>query len=433
MSSSSHHSELTDRGHEKFVELCAVYTSGSLDAAEQMELNEHLAGCDECQKLLADYRSLVHDAIPLVADRSSVGHLVGYDLELADTKRRLFASLPADKSQSNGKARFRWQGLWKHGRLFTSPALRYAALLTLGTCVGWAGYMVGIKNSTRSASVPIEQDQTRALRLQLSDAIRDRASLRGLLEHRNQELQTVRAEIDRQVRQSATLQQVLNESEASQSQAAATAGRVNNENTALKAEREEISRRLDEAQSNVLNTKQRLEQLEAERVALQVESSTEQRRIEELNAQVSEQQRLLAADRDIRELMGARDLLLADLYDVDRNGHNKTPFGRIFYTKNKSLVFYAFDLDKQTLVRNAKTFQAWGARATARGNEDPISLGIFYLDNANARRWLLKLDDPKTLERIDSVFVTVEPEGGSRKPSNRQLLFTYLRGEANHP
>ena len=183
----------------------------------------------------------------------------------------------------------------------------------------------------------------------------------------------------------------------------------------------------------MVKAKGRLDQLEAERVALEVQSATDQRKVEELTAQVSEDQRLLTADRDIRELMGARDLLLADLFDIDRNGHSKKPFGRIFYTKNKSLVFYAFDLDKQTLLHNAKTFQAWGARATARGNEDPISLGIFYLDNANARRWLLRLDDPKTLERIDSVFVTVEPEGGSRKPSNRQLLFTYLRGEANHP
>ena len=60
-------------------------------------------------------------------------------------------------------------------------------------------------------------------------------------------------------------------------------------------------------------------------------------------------------------------------------------------------------------------------------------MGIFYMDNASARRWVLKLDDPKVLEEVDSVFVTIEPNGGSKKPSGKQLLFAYLRGDANHP
>jgi hypothetical protein len=433
MSSSSCNSELNDRGHEKFVELCALCDSGDLSTAERIEFHEHLAGCEVCKRLLVDYRRLVRGTLPLLVGDSDVEGAAGFDEELATTKSRLFASLQGSEAHLGEKVLSRRVGFRKGWRVWAGPALKCAALLMLGTCVGWGGYMVGLKNATRIASVPVEQDQTRELRQQLSDAIRQRDSLRGLVEQRNQELRTASAEVDRQERQSSTLQRLLDESAASLSQAVAAAGSLNSENAALKADREGISRRLEETQANLAKVKQQLDQAEAEGVAFQVESATAAKKIEELNAQVSEEQRLLAADRDIRELMGARDLLLADLFDIDRNGHNKKPFGRIFYTKNKSLVFYAFDLDKQTLVHNAKTFQAWGARATPRGNEDPISLGIFYLDNASARRWLLKLDDPKTLERIDSVFVTIEPEGGSIKPSNRQLLFTYLRGEANHP
>jgi hypothetical protein len=55
------------------------------------------------------------------------------------------------------------------------------------------------------------------------------------------------------------------------------------------------------------------------------------------------------------------------------------------------------------------------------------------MDNAAMRRWVLKFDDPKVLAQIDSVFVTVEPHGGSNKPSGKQLLFASLRGEPNHP
>jgi len=42
-------------------------------------------------------------------------------------------------------------------------------------------------------------------------------------------------------------------------------------------------------------------------------------------------------------------------------------------------------------------------------------------------------DDPKTLEDIDAVFVTVEPRGSSPHPSGKQLLFASLRISPNHP
>jgi hypothetical protein len=80
--------------------------------------------------------------------------------------------------------------------------------------------------------------------------------------------------------------------------------------------------------------------------------------LEARNKTIDEQQELLAHDRDIRELIGARDLYIAEVYDVDGNGKIRKPFGRVFYTRGKSLVFYAYDLD-QTSVKNASTIQAW--------------------------------------------------------------------------
>ena len=59
-------------------------------------------------------------------------------------------------------------------------------------------------------------------------------------------------------------------------------------------------------------------------------------------------------------MMGARQLYIADVFDVDREGQTRQPFGRVFYTKGKSLVFYAFDLDRRSGDHNAKAFQAWG-------------------------------------------------------------------------
>jgi len=138
---------------------------------------------------------------------------------------------------------------------------------------------------------------------------------------------------------------------------------------------------------------------------------------------------LLEHDRDIRELMGARDLYMAEIHDVSKAGTDKT-YGRVFYTKGKSLIFYAYDLDAQPGVQNA-SFQAWGRRGPDK--QQALNLGIFYEDNVSKKRWVLKASDPKTLQDIDAVFVTVEPTGGSHHPSGKQLLFAYLRISPNHP
>ena len=146
---------------------------------------------------------------------------------------------------------------------------------------------------------------------------------------------------------------------------------------------------------------------------------------------LDQQQELLAHDRDIRDLMGARDLYVAEVYDVERNGETKKPYGRVFYTKGKSLIFYAYDLDQQAGAKNASTFQAWGRRGPDW--QQALNLGIFYVDNSSKKRWVLRFDDPKALAQIDAVFVTVEPNGGSHKPSNKPLLFAYLHIDPNHP
>ena len=140
---------------------------------------------------------------------------------------------------------------------------------------------------------------------------------------------------------------------------------------------------------------------------------------------------LLAAGRDIHDLMGARNLHIADVFDVDSKGKDQRAFGRVFYTEEKSLIFYAFDLgDRNTEKRNA-SFQVWGTRGPAQNPAQ--SLGIFYVDDQKQNRWLLKFEDPRILAEIDSVFVTIEPPGGSARPTGRKFLYAYLNANPNHP
>ena len=152
---------------------------------------------------------------------------------------------------------------------------------------------------------------------------------------------------------------------------------------------------------------------------------------EKLSAQTETLERersLLAAGRDIHDLMGARNLHIVDVLDVDSKGKDRRAFSRVFYTEEKSLIFYAFDLgDRGTAKRNA-SFQVWGARGPAQNPAQ--SLGIFYVDDQKQNRWVLKFEDPGILAEIDSVFVTVEPPGGSAKPTGHKLLYAYLKGES---
>ncbi|PYT37472.1 MAG: hypothetical protein DMG45_25855, partial [Acidobacteria bacterium] len=146
--------------------------------------------------------------------------------------------------------------------------------------------------------------------------------------------------------------------------------------------------------------------------------------LKDKDATIDEQQRFLASDRDIRNLMGARDLYIAEVYDVGGNGKRRKPYGRVFYTKGKSLIFYAYDLDQQPGVKEASTFQAWGLRGPDRNAA--LNLGMMYVDNSTNKRWVLRFDDPEALQKVNAVFVTVEPNGGSPAPRGKQVLFAYL-------
>ena len=140
---------------------------------------------------------------------------------------------------------------------------------------------------------------------------------------------------------------------------------------------------------------------------------------------IDRERKLLVADLNIRELMGARNLHIVDVFDVDGKGKTQRPFGRVFYTEAKSLIFYAFDL------KGGATFQAWGQREAR--DESAQSLGIFYVDDQKQNRWVLKFEDPKVLAQINAVFVTVEPPGGSVKPNRQKMLYAYLNATPNHP
>src|SRR5713226_1114306 len=132
-------------------------------------------------------------------------------------------------------------------------------------------------------------------------------------------------------------------------------------------ERGTFAQKLDTAQASLHRIQSELDSERQQRSQDQLRAESLESQIRDLYAElrdreqtINKQEELLAHDRDIRDLMGARDLYIAEVYDVARDGATQRPYGRVFYTTGKSLIFYAYDLDQQAGVKNASTFQAWG-------------------------------------------------------------------------
>jgi hypothetical protein len=183
------------------------------------------------------------------------------------------------------------------------------------------------------------------------------------------------------------------------------------------------------AELNRLRTQHQRDMLQLASLNGSVDSLTV--RLSEQDKRASADEHFLAADRDIRNLIAARNLYIADIMDVKGTGQSRKPFGRVFYTKTKSLVFYAYDLDQQPGVRRTSTFQVWGR--TGSGDQKPINLGILYRDSATRRCWTLHVDDPQQLSRLDSIFVTIEPHRQTDRPTGKPFLFASLQRLPNHP
>ena len=431
--------------HDEFLELCAVSTSGQLSEEDQRRLQEHLVVCSSCREALQQYEAIIRHAIPAIAAEETPENLeAGPRWSEKQAESALFERIaredekpgierkgPIQPHRQNSARRVlspasaaAWRSVW---------AL-YAAGILLFIALGFCAYQVGIRRGTNAANVTAPHPDTQSqisLEEKLSDASHEREVARAQVEQRDSLIASLRRQLEQQ---SAKIDQM----KAAQEQSDTALRNADAGRQELIEQRTEAQQRFNSAQLSAQALQKKLDSIAEQSSQDAKRAATLDAKVNELtnllhqrDAAVDQQQELLAHDRDIRELIGARDLYVAEVYDVARTGATQKPYGRVFYTKGKSLIFYAYDLDQQTVAKNAGTFQVWGRRGPDR--EQAFPLGIFYEDNAAKKRWVLKLDDPKLLAQIDAVFVTIEPNGGSRKPSGKPLLFAYLRVDPNHP
>lgn len=430
--------------HDEFLELCAVSTSGQLTQEERKKLDEHLAVCSTCREAIKQYESLVSNVIPAIAAEEASAEIdPGPDWSQERAEAALFDRIAQEERLERISDKRQDDKPWKDARHVVPFAGRstwrnlwtlYAAAVLLAAALGICLYQVGMGRGVESAKnivPPVIQPNAASLEAQLSDASHERQVALTQVAQRDREISELRQHL-----QEASI--AIAQMKSAQDGLAAARRNDDAEKQNLSQQEAESRQKLEAAEAIVQSLQQKVD-------SLQKQSAEEQSHAAQLTVQVKEltqtlrdretavdaKDELLNKDRDIRELMGARDLYVAEVYDVNRKGKTQEPYGRVFFTKGKSLIFYAYDLDREPDTKAASTFQAWGQQGPDR--QKALNLGIFYVDNAAKKRWVLKLDDPGTLAQIDAVFVTVEPHGGSRKPSGTPLLFAYLRADSNHP
>ena len=430
--------------HEEFLELCALAATGNLSAEERNRLEEHLTSCSGCRKASEQFATLVDSGIPALGPelaQTTFEENPSFSVERAEAAffHRL-SEENAEHLEPPTKGEPPSSSLPpvvqpKSGFLQTVDHFHFwlplAAVLVLCVTLGILAYRTGIHRG----EIVTRQEQGTVAPIPPSGAVeaalRDRDAAFAQLAGRDKAINDLRSQMSSQSAEIAKMR-------ALQSEQQRTAETSEEQKKELSQERDHLAQQLATEQAALALSQSKLNDLEAHRSNDAVRAANLEASVAQLSRAVTEQehttdrqQELLSHDRDIRELMGARDLYVAEVYDVERKGETQKAFGRVFYTKGKSLIFYAYDLKDAPGYRNASTFQAWGWRGPDR--TQALNLGMFYEDNVSKKRWVLKFNDAKTLQQIDAVFVTVEPHGGSEKPSGKPLLFAYLKVNANHP
>jgi len=426
--------------HEKFLELCALSTSGELTPEEQDTLAKHLTNCAECRKALQQFETVVDRAIPPVADTlgNDGGSLLDSTLD-STAEARLFQRVSQEqgfqeKSSSPSVHRVR-----------SAPTLRtrierlefyvpYAAGILLIVAVGILLFRKGEERAALGVTPESKTERTDSAG-QVKNALQQGASLDGAKGSQVAEREKMISELRRQIQQQTS---DLASLRAREQKLQIDVQASDAERNRVTAERDSLLDRTEAAQASLSKMQKDLDAALQARTGETLHSATLEAKLVEASKLLGDREKtigqlqsLLDHDRDIRELMGARDLYIAEVFDVARSGEMQKPYGRVFLTKGKSLIFYAYDLDEAPGTKIGATFQAWGSLGADR--QQARNLGIFYEDNASKKRWVVRSDDAKALKQIEAVFVTVEPRGGSDKPSGKPFLFAYLRADANHP
>jgi hypothetical protein len=412
--------------HEEFQELGALAAIGQITAAEHAELSAHLRECTECREAYVDYSRILRQDLPCanpVRFRGKQRSL--HPATDVERRERFLAHARAHGADFSPEVD---SAVAPDQKPLPMLHMRWslAAATSMAIAIGLIGSFAFREKKPISAppakALVVSQDNS--IQQQLKSASNKLVALNyqlSALSSRNNDLTATLKERDlRLIDANRELDRIGTERE-----------QVLTENSVL-AESHERDQSLI---ADLKNQVQTLERSNATSVAAMVELQDKIRSLsaalEQQSDKLSMERQLATVSSDVRQLMGARNLHIIDVHDVNGTGKSAKSFGRVFYSEGESLVFYAFDLPNGRLTAANYNFQAWGQQ---EGQAKSVrNLGTFSVDDREQHRWVLKVNDASLLRGIDSVFVTAETVGDTNEPRGKRLLYAYLAGKPNHP
>jgi hypothetical protein len=410
--------------HEQFEELAAVAARGELTPTQEAELNLHLLDCDQCRQIYQEYEELhaplrpeLDAATEILIESRREKVKAAVLQETTGPQAQVRVHVPPDAPSPS--MAFQWnllRPLW--------PAL---AAMVIGLAF-WLG--LHYERRVLSASLqetdrpPLIQADTPAPTV----GAQSQTQKSAIDIQYTQLTSDLRAERERGARLDAELTGKNRELRDSESTRLLLQQRVDSESDELRSTQALLATKTEE-----LRQIEAAKASDSNRVAAlqyQVQDLTE--KLNDETQSLNRERQLLANGRDIRDIIGARNLHIIDVYDTDAGGNTRKSFARAFYTEGKSLIFYAYDLPARGTEDGKYVYTAWGER---NGNKTKVQkLGILLNDDKGQKRWALNFSDLKVLTEIDSVFVTLERVGmDGTEPKGKRMLTAYLDSQLNHP
>jgi hypothetical protein len=428
-----------DSHSERFEELAALAAVGELNPLELERLRNHLEECPSCMEMYTAFADVASNDLGVAfADRESIEDVVLGDETNAREHLALFRSrlkteasrLYAVSKESREDVRASSGDEESHTRPQAFRRAVYgiaAAILLTGSVTSGIAVWRAAKN------VAAERVRSRELQSVVDSLKRDKSHERAAPDN------AVVRSLEESQRARDILQESLKASEAKNNEllagekgsqeklagAIANVEQLRQQIAANDGDRERLARLQQESDAKLREALAELYQ--ARQASAQVAMKGENREDASLEANA---QPASPSEVEARNLFGARDLHIVDVYDVAGDGKTKRTYGRVYYVEKKLLVFYAFDLQDQQNHKQV-VFQAWGYREANVGK--PFNLGVFAIDDSPTSRWVLTVNRADVLSHIDAVFVTVEPAGGSAAPRGKKVLYANLVGPPNHP
>jgi hypothetical protein len=396
--------------HVRYEELCALAAGGLLQGADFADFKAHMKECGDCQFDYDKWCTFVTRDVP-----QAQGTL--------RQKLEAMRSKPLPYSRQRFLRRARAEGLIfsrevetsaRSGPWYFRPLMMLAPVaLLIVIAVGLTIYHFRETPDTSRAKNTATEQQIAELKRENSALAASRSQLGESVAAEQREIQNLR----KQLADIATTAETLRRN----------GEHPSSQNAQLLDESRNQEKLVVEATDEAARASQLHVNDEANLVEQQTRITELTNKLRVANATLDMERQLVAAGKDIPELMAARQLHVIDVRDTDPNGKPTDAFGRVFLTEGKSLTFYAFDLNRAQSTKGS--FQVW---AVDSGKNSSHSLGFLRTDAKAPGRWVLKVDNPELVKQISAVFVTSEPAAGVKEPGTQKMLYAYL-GEANHP